>query len=148
METLRISTPSELRKENKRQLKDFADFVRSAGEAEATHVETAKCLVQLRSDKLIGTAALKTDQAYRKSCFENAGVQKLVDKFSLELGYVVVDKSLRGRGMSHLLTAAALSRRENRGVYATSNLANIAMHKVLKSRGFISCRRTVGIQKT
>lgn len=137
METLRITTPEELEKENKQQLADFAAFVRKAGEADASHVSSAKCLVQLHPGKLIGTAALKTDKGYRNTCFKKAGLAELADKFPLELGYVVVDPTLRGRGLSHLVVAAALSQRENAGVYGTSNLLNLAMHKVLESRGFI-----------
>lgn len=137
MEILSIATPDELRKVSKQKLADFAAFVRKAGEANASHVNSAKCLVQLYSDKLIGTAALKTDKGYRNSCFEKAGLAELADKFSFELGYVVVDPTLRGRGLSHLVVAAALSLREKAGVYATSNLSNLAMHKVLGSRGFI-----------
>jgi GNAT superfamily N-acetyltransferase len=137
MEILSIATPDELQKVNKQQLADFAAFVRKAGEAKALHVNNAKCLVQLHSGKLIGTAALKTDEGYRNSCFEKASLADLADKFSFEVGYVVVDPTLRGRGLSHLVVAAALSRREKAGVYATSNLLNLAMHKVLESRGFI-----------
>lgn len=137
MESLSIVTPDELKKINKYQLADFTAFVTKAGEASASHVNSAKCLVQLHSEKLIGTAALKTDRSYRNSCFKKAGLAELADKFPFELGYVVVDLALRGRGLSHLVVAAALSRREKSGVYATSNLLNLAMHKVLESRGFI-----------
>jgi GNAT superfamily N-acetyltransferase len=138
MNILRIATPDELEKENKQQLADFAAFVKNAGEAAASHVRTAKCLVQLlHSGKLIGSAALKTDNGYRISCFKNAGVDELAGRFPLELGYVVVDKDLRGRGVSHLLVAAALSQRLKDGIYATSNLVNLAMHKVLESQGFV-----------
>ena len=137
METLRIATPDELKKENKQQIADFVAFVKDAGEASASHVDTAKCLVQLRPDKLIGTAALKTDRGYRISFFKEAGVEDLADRYPLELGYVAVDNDLRGHGLSHLVVAAALSRRENAGVCATSKLSNLAMHKVLESRGFI-----------
>src|SRR5262245_5125523 len=138
MKILRIVTPDELKKEDKQKITDFKAFVKTAGEATASHVRTAKCLVQLlHSGKLIGTAALKTDQGYRSSCFKNAGVEKLAEGFPLELGYVVVDKDLRVQGLSHLLVAAALSQRLEDGVYATSNLVNLAMHKVLESRGFI-----------
>jgi GNAT superfamily N-acetyltransferase len=137
MEILSIATPDELEKIDKQQLADFATFVRKAGEATASQVKSAKCLVQLHCDRLIGTAALKTDKDYRSGCFEKAGLAELADKFPLELGYVVVEPTLRGRGLSHLAVAAALSRREKAGVYATSNLLNLAMHKVLESRGFI-----------
>jgi hypothetical protein len=137
METLRIATPDDLDKENKGQLAEFAAFVRTAGEANAMHVNSAKCLVQLRLETLIGTAALKTDKNYRNACFKNAGLDELAATFPLELGYVVVDPKLRGRGLSHLVVAAALSQREKAGVYATSNLSNLAMHRVLESRGFI-----------
>jgi predicted GNAT family N-acyltransferase len=138
MKVLRIATPDELENENKQQLADFAAFVKKAGEATASHVRTAKCLVQLlHSGKLVGTAALKTDKSYRNSCFKKAGVEELASTFPLELGYVVVDNNLRGQGVSHLLVAAALSQRSKDGVYATSNLVNLAMHKALQSRGFV-----------
>jgi GNAT superfamily N-acetyltransferase len=137
MEMLSIADPDTLQKENKQQLVDFAAFVRNGGEAKALHINSAKCLVQLRSDKLIGTAALKTDKSYRNTCFERAGLTELADKFPFELGYVVVHPPLRGRGLSYLVVAAALSWREKSGVYATSNLVNLAMHRVLESRGFI-----------
>jgi hypothetical protein len=137
METVSIATPDEIKISNKQQLAEFAAFVRKAGEASALHVDSAKCLVQLRAANLVGTAALKTDKKYRISCFKEASLPDLADQFPLELGYVVVDPTLRGRGLSHLVVAAALSRREKSGVYATSNLANFAMHKVLESRGFI-----------
>jgi GNAT superfamily N-acetyltransferase len=137
METLNIATPDELKKINKQQLAEFATFVKKAGEASASHVNSAKCLAQLRSDRLIGTAALKADKVYRNNCFKKAGLAELADKFPFELGYIVVDPTQRGRGLAHLLVAAALSRREKADIYATSNLLNLAMHKVLESRGFI-----------
>jgi GNAT superfamily N-acetyltransferase len=137
MEILRVATPGELKEQSNHHLDDFTAFVKSAGEADASHVKTAKCLVQLyRSERLVGTAALKANSSYRNSCFKSAGVEELADSFPLELGYVAVDKELRRRGVSHLLVAAALSRREKSGVYATSNLVNLPMHKVLETRGF------------
>jgi GNAT superfamily N-acetyltransferase len=137
VEILSIAAPSELKKLDKQQVADFATFVRKAGEASALHVDSAKCLVQLHFDRLIGSAALKTDEGYRNTCFERAGLAELRDKFPFELGYVVIDPTMRGRGLSHLVVAAALSQRENAGVYATSNLLNLAMHRVLESRGFV-----------
>src|SRR4051794_15345285 len=108
MEILSIATPDELKNSNKKQLADFAAFVRNAGEANTSHVNSAKCLVQLNPDKLIGTAALKTDKGYRNQCFEKAGLAELADKFPFELGYVVVDPMRRGHGLSHLVVGAAL----------------------------------------
>lgn len=137
MNLLTISTPGEIKLEDARQLEEFAQFVKTAGEASASHVETARCLVRLQSGKLVGTAALKTDTDYRASCFSNAGIHDLAASFEVELGYIAVDPDLRGHGLSHLVTAAALTRRDNSGVYATSNLKNLAMHKVLESRGFL-----------
>lgn len=136
MNTLTVSTPEELKAEDERQLEVFAQFVKSAGEASALHVETARCLVRVQSSKLIGTAALKTDADYRANCFREAGLLDLANKFDVELGYIVIDPKFRGCGLSYLVTAAALTRRDKSGVYATSNLQNLAMHRVLESRGF------------
>lgn len=116
METVSITTPDEIKESNKQQLAEFVAFVKKAGEASALHVDSAKCLVLLRASKLVGTAALKTDKIYRNGCFKRAGLADLANQFPFELGYVVVDPTLRGRGLSHLVVAAALSRREKSGV--------------------------------
>jgi GNAT superfamily N-acetyltransferase len=139
MECLTIATPDELNEQDGKHLVNFQTFVKKAGEATATHVDSAKCVVQFFSSgkKLVGTAALKTDRDYRRSFFRRAGVEELLDRFPLELGYVVVDENLRGRGLSYLLVTAALSRREKSNVCATSNMTNLAMHSVLKKQGFI-----------
>ena len=90
------------------------------------------------SERLSGTAALKKPtEDYRKRCFQNAGITNLERSFPLELGYVVTHTDLRGRGLAHLLVAAALNQREKEtGVFATSESSNFAMHRILDSRHF------------
>jgi hypothetical protein len=136
MQELAITVPSNLGEVNLR-LSDYENFVRKAGEADPQHLKTAKCLVSFFSDGLAGTAALKSAKGYRQTVFSKAGVKKLAERFPFELGYIVVRSDLRGRGISHMLTAAALSQREGHGVYATSNLSNLGMHSVLLSRRFV-----------
>jgi GNAT superfamily N-acetyltransferase len=139
MARIQIEAPTELTLAEKNE---FIKVVKAAGEAPGismARVDEAECLVRYFSpDEIIGTAALKKPlDVYRKSCFSKAGHAELERFFPLELGYVWAHDSARGRGLGHLLAAAALSWREKKtGVFATSESTNLGMHRVLESRHF------------
>jgi len=141
MHRLEIRRPDEFSPEEKSR---FAKFVELGGEVAARWVldrldSTISIVQYFHADDLAGTAALKVPRVdHWKGCFEKAQVAKLQKQFPWELGYVRVDdkNDLQGRGLSHLLVAAALSARDGKGVYATSELSNLRMHQVLRSRQF------------
>jgi predicted GNAT family N-acyltransferase len=100
-------------------------------------MKRASRLVLLTNDnQIIGTAAIKTPNVqYRKSVFCRAKVVSLEDSYESELGWVVVASSHRGKGHSRRLVEQALASHE-KGIYATSQQEDEAMHRTLERYGF------------
>lgn len=69
--------------------------------------------------------------------FRNRGGAEIaVAHYPFELGWVYVYPFARGRKYSNTVSREALSKREGRGVFATSKAANVAMHATLRRLGF------------
>jgi len=140
METITIKKPSEC---SPQELNDFSAFVAKHGQVEKDvlrdRIEGALCLVQLIRDcALIGTAALKSPSAGSRGTAANgAGVELDEKRLPYELGYVAVAAPEEGKDFSHCLVAAALTRAEKKGVYATTDVKRIAMQTALKARSFV-----------
>jgi predicted GNAT family N-acyltransferase len=96
----------------------------------------AKLVLLTNGDQIIGTAAIKTPNfKYRQSVFRKAKVTGLEGTYESELGWVVVAPSHRGNGHSRRLVEQAIASLE-KGIYATSQREDEAMHHTLENVGF------------
>lgn len=122
----------------------FIAFVRAGGEVSVQglpeRIRGAAALVFARVESLvIGVAALKQPQAsYRCRVSSESGTPLSAAEFPYELGWVYVSPELRRKGLSLLLSQAALAESKGAGVFATSRTDNIAMHRLLAKLGFES----------
>ncbi len=84
-------------------------------------------------------AAMKTPfNSYRERVFRKAGVAEGHKKFTLELGYIYVDKSQRRNGHGPALVQKAIGLYGQQGIYATTRADNARMQEILKENGFSS----------
>jgi predicted GNAT family N-acyltransferase len=120
---------------------EFAVLVKSEGEVIEEgldgRISEAEVLVFLRSaNALIGIAALKNPRAtYRQRVARKAQIPLGDKEYPLELGWVVVDESMRRQGHSRTLTECAMRQLSDRGVFATSRKE--AMYRTLKRFQFV-----------
>lgn len=126
------------------EISAFIAFVRAGGEVSIQELPERICgaaaLVFARIDGLVvGVAALKQPQAsYRRRVSSESGAPLLVEELPYELGWVYVSSESRGKGLSLLLSQAALAPSKGAGVFATSRTENIAMHRSLAKLGFVA----------
>ncbi len=124
------------------ELQDFERLVVAGGEVTAagltSRIRNAAVLVYLsEANSLIGIAALKNpNQQYKTHVFQKAGGTAQPADFPLELGWVFVLPSSRGRRLSYKLVDAAVEASNGRGIFATSRADNVPMHNTLKAYGF------------
>jgi len=122
----------------------FIAFVLDGGEVSiqglAERIRSAKTLVFARvDDSVVGVAALKQPLAsYRRRVSSGSGVPILTATFPYELGWVYVSPESRGKGLSLLLSQAALAHNKGAGMFATSRTDNIRMHSTLAKLGFVA----------
>jgi predicted GNAT family N-acyltransferase len=120
--------------------KAFIELVSAGGEVLeqglAERVEQAVALVTIdEGAALVGTAAIKAPaRAYRQGHFTKAGVAERASDYALELGWIVVRDTHRGRGYVRTLVEAALAAASGQGVYATTKSEHI--RHVLPDYGF------------
>lgn len=94
------------------------------------------CLGSPKCDEIFGTAAIKQPfLSYRKKIFADIQNDE-VDKFPLELGYVVVAKKYRGMGIGVNLVDEAMYNIDE-GVFATVEKTNLRMKRILTNRYFV-----------
>jgi predicted GNAT family N-acyltransferase len=74
-------------------------------------------------------------ETYRQSVFQKANALTSESEYPFELGWVFVSPSARGRKFSNKLVHTAISVADGKGVFATSRLDNIPMHKALEAHG-------------
>jgi predicted GNAT family N-acyltransferase len=98
----------------------------------------AHALFFLREDScLLGIAALKNPStAYRASVFRKACATVSSSKFPLELGWVFIMPSARGRKLCHRLIRATIAHVASTQIFATSRTDNPAMHVSLIAASF------------
>ncbi len=124
------------------ELQDFAALVRAGGEVIEdgldTRINNAEALVFLTQNNCLkGIAAIKNpDQHYKIRVFQSAKTSVQVNNFSLELGWVYVMPSSRGKGLSHKLAQASLDFTGGQAIFSTARSDNKPMHKVLITHGF------------
>lgn len=137
--TLTVKAPS-ARSSTERE--DFAALVLAGGEVIAEGLEgrvnAAHVLLFLRDAScLVGIAALKKpNPTYRGSAFQKAGATQNHEEFPLELGWVFVLPSARGKGYAKALVRAAIAHAGNSKVFATSRTDNTHMHASLLVASF------------
>lgn len=118
-----------------KELADFRALVLKSGEVTevglAGRIKRAHALAMLMDlGQPVGGAALKNpDELYKNKVSSRA--QYPVDAFDHELGWVFLEESHRGRGLSLKLVEAVLASVPS-PVFATSKRHNDAMHRVLK----------------
>jgi predicted GNAT family N-acyltransferase len=126
-----------------KEIGDFAAFVLAGGEVISKGLEgrvrDAHALLFLREDScLVGIAALKRPSAeYRASVFKKACSTTSPTHFPLELGWVFVLPSARGRKLSHSLVGAASNHAVQANVFATSRTDNLGMHATMLAASFV-----------
>lgn len=122
----------------------FIAFVRAGGEVSIQglpeRIRGAAALAFAYVDGLVvGVAALKQPQpSYRRRVSTESGAALSAQEFPFELGWVYVSPESRGKGLSFLLSQAALAESKGAGVFATSRTDNIAMHRSLAKLGFVA----------
>lgn len=135
-----VKTPSQC---SSVEREDFAALVLAGGEVVAEglaeRIETAHALLFLRETScLVGIAALKNPNAsYRASVFKKAAATPRHGEYPLELGWVFVLPSARGKGYSKALVKAAVAHAGSARVFATSRTDNTYMHASLLEASFI-----------
>lgn len=121
----------------------FIAFVRAGDEVSVQglteRIRGAAALAFARVNGSVeGVAALKRPQvAYRRHVSSASGAPLSAAEFPYELGWVYVSPESRGKGLSLLLSQAALAQSNGAGVFATSRVDNIAMHRSLAKIGFV-----------
>jgi GNAT superfamily N-acetyltransferase len=134
-----VKSPSEC---SNIEIAAFIAFVRAGGEVSIQglpeRIRCAGALAFARIDGLVvGVAALKQPQAsYRRRVSIESGAPLPAETFPYELGWVYVSPESRGKGLSLVLSQAALAASKGAGVFATSRTENIAMHRSLAKLGF------------
>lgn len=125
------------------ELGDFAALVLAGGEVIRDGLEgrvaKADALFFMREGaRLLGIAALKKPSAgYRLSVFKKAGASVSPTHYPLELGWVFIMPSARGKKLSHRLVAAAVEHAGKIQMFATSRTDNPGMHAPLIAASFI-----------
>lgn len=124
------------------EIEDFVALVLAGGEVVAdglkNRVLAAEHIALLREGNcLLGVAGLKRpSQNHRSEVAAHASATLAVQEFPFELGWVFVLPSARGRKLSLPLCEAVVNAAEGRGIFATSRVRNIGMHKTLAKLGF------------
>jgi GNAT superfamily N-acetyltransferase len=101
-------------------------------------IRNAVALVFAKIDGgFVGVAALKRPQpSYRGRISSASGATLSAAEFPFELGWVSVSPEARRQGLSFSMSEAALGQSGGAGVFATSHVDNIAMHRSLEKLGF------------
>jgi GNAT superfamily N-acetyltransferase len=120
----------------------FRKMVLEAGEVEEAgldgRIRSAEALAFLQLGGVtIGVGALKfPNPSHARKVFEKAGTKQKVSTFGLELGWVVIEGSYRGRSFSRRIVETLVKRAAGKKIYATSVTTRIRMHKALTACGF------------
>lgn len=125
------------------ELDDFVALVLAGGEVanQGLHAlvrKSEQLFFLFHGECLAGVAAVKRPRhAYREKIFKQARAVREAESFTIELGWVFIQPSFRGKGLSHRLVEAATMHAAERKMYATSEVNNYAMHSALVAGGFV-----------
>jgi ribosomal protein S18 acetylase RimI-like enzyme len=121
----------------------FGAMVRSAEQVnEATFpslfAKAPVVVLASQTSKFVACAALKLPkQSYKAKVFESSNLNSHAEKFSLELGWIVVAPTSRRQGLSRRVSEAAVARKRMEGIYATVRTSNSISQHLLESLGFV-----------
>ncbi|RFC51105.1 MAG: Protein N-acetyltransferase, RimJ/RimL family [Verrucomicrobia bacterium] len=125
------------------ELTAFEAMVTEGGEVNPVgppqRIRNAAFLMFLFDDdcSLIGVSALKhPNPEYREEAFTSASSVLLPDDYDLELGWIFVAESHRGRGLSRELVEHLIAHVETARIYATTREANLPMRRTNERCGF------------
>lgn len=124
------------------ELRDFAALVHAGGEVSPAGLEqriaaARKLFFVHAGDCLVATGALKIPVSrYRASVFRRAKATCRPRDFAIELGWIFVMPSMRGKKISRKLVQAAVQQAPGEAIFATSRTDNQAMHASLEAFGF------------
>jgi RimJ/RimL family protein N-acetyltransferase len=128
---------------DKQELESFEILVRKgeevAGDGLTERIRKAAFLLFLTDvdRSLIGVSALKRpNPGYRANVFQSAHSELRPEDFGLELGWVYVVESERGKRLSHILVEELLPYARTERVYATARELNLAMISTIERYGF------------
>ena len=131
MTTSSILSPSDC---SPHALADFENLVTKYGtvdpEGLTQRIRDASRLLFLRESngQLVGVGALKRPQlSYRRKVFAKARATTPPDEYRVELGWVAVAKSHRGRGLSRRIVSQLISLAANENLFATTRVDERAM---------------------
>lgn len=125
------------------ELQSYRSMVLSGGEVVSRGLEErvmrARFLFMIHNDQgLVGVAALKSPaERYRRKIFLASGVAESADDYLIELGWIVVHRDFRNQHLSRTLVSAAVESVGSEGVFATSVVSRLAMHRTLLRYGFV-----------
>lgn len=135
-----IKSPSKC---DKHELESFEALVRKGEEVTGNglteRIRKAAFLMFLTNadGALIGVSALKhPNPGYRAKVFQSARSELRPDNFGLELGWIYVVESERGKRLSHALVEQLLPYAKAERVYATTRKLNLAMICTNEHYGF------------
>jgi GNAT superfamily N-acetyltransferase len=124
------------------ELDDFTAFVPGGGEVTAKGLrervgKAAQIAFARENECLVGVAGLKKpDQSYRGRIERSAKAKLPAKTLPLELGWIFVLPSARGRKISGAFCRPLVAQAENSGIFATSRIDNMPMHCALERLGF------------
>ena len=135
-----IKKPSEC---TAQELTAFEAMVRKGNEVNpaglSKRIQNAAFLMFIFEDdsSLIGVSALKhPNPGYREDAFTRARSELHPDDYGLELGWIFVAESHRGRGLSRELVERLVTCAETDRIYATTREDNLPMQRTNKRCGF------------
>jgi RimJ/RimL family protein N-acetyltransferase len=135
-----IKSPSKC---NNHELESFEALVRKGEEVAAAglseRIRNAAFLMflTLADGSLIGVSALKRpNPGYRAKVFQSAHSKLRPEDFGLELGWIYVAESERGKKLSHDLVEQLLPHAGTERVYATTRECNLPMIRTNERCGF------------
>lgn len=124
------------------EIDDFVALVLAGGEVAAKglrgRVTNAAHIAYARKNEcLLGVAGLKKpSDGHRSEIEKGAGMKLSAESWPLELGWVFVLPSARGRRLAAALCRPLVSLAEGKGIFATSRTDNATMHRTLAKLGF------------
>jgi predicted GNAT family N-acyltransferase len=123
------------------ELNEFKAMVAEGGEVVAKglleRIKRAESLIFVKDVKCVGVGAIKRPyNKYKNKVFEKAGVPGRAVDYSLELGWVYISPSARGKGISHKIMEVIINAVGESGCFTTTREDNHAMHHLFARYSF------------
>ena len=124
-----------------KELSEFKALVLEGGEVRKRgllkRIKRAESLFFVEDGKCIGIAAIKKpyDQ-YKNNVFKKAGVPNFADNYSLELGWIYISPSARGKGIGSKIMKLMINAVKDSGCFATTRENNKKMRYLFEQYSF------------